>query len=137
MYHLPARNKEILFEKIRHYKEQCFPGPGGGQRLADAIGVLPQTVSYWLNGSRTPTFEQLYRLAILFRVSPLDLCGAKSSEKPNRSPAGIALLRESLNMLEHDAMQHVDRRVTAKTLNRVSALLSNGIEETNKAEKLN
>ncbi len=137
MHHLPARNKEMLFEKIRHYKEQCFPGPGGGQRLADAIGVLPQTVSYWLNGSRMPTFEQLYRLAILFRVSPLDLCGFKSSEKPNRSPAGIALLRESLNMLEHDATHNVDRRVTVKTLNRVSALLSNRIEETNETENLN
>ena len=49
----------------------------------------------------------------------------------------IALLRESLNMLEHDANHNVDRRVTAKTQNRVSALLSNGIEETNEAENLN
>ena len=58
MYALPARNKKILVRKIRHYKKLCFPGKGSGARLADEIGVPPQTVSNWLNGCRTPTSEQ-------------------------------------------------------------------------------
>ena len=129
MYALPARNRKILARKIRHHKRLCFPGKGSGVRLADEIGVSPQTISNWLNGSRTPTFEQLYLLAKTFNVSPLELCGIKEIEKTPRNAADISLLRSLLDIFEH-AMEHDDSiRSSVKAMKSINNIVFNEMEE--------
>lgn len=129
MYSLPARNKEILVRNIRRYKEQCFPGKGSGRRLAGEIGVHPQTVTQWLNGSRTPTVKQLYRLSIAFNVSPLNLCGIQDKGEPSESSSAVSMLREVLNVLENDRKNHVKSCATRKIMKEFNVIVSNGIKE--------
>jgi transcriptional regulator with XRE-family HTH domain len=125
---LPVRNKEVLIKKIHHYKKKRFPGKGGGTRLAEEIGVPPSTVSGWLNGSRTPTFGQIYLLAKAFAVSPLDLCGIRKEDKPTRNTADAALLRSLLDVLEY-AIKHPG--VVAKTIESINSIVIKEMEFMN------
>ncbi len=134
MYSLPARNKKILFKKIRQYKKRCFPGKGSGARLAEEIGVSRQTVSNWLAGNRTPTFEQLYRLAKAFNTSPFELCGIRGAGKAFQHTDDIAALRSVLDVLEHGIKHHVNPRVTAKILKSINYVAFNEIIEIKNTE---
>ena len=129
MYALPDRNKKTLIKKIRQYKKACFPGKGSGARLAEEIGVPKQTVSNWLSGRRTPTFEQLYRLSVAFNVSPLELCGIHEKAGASKSHAAFSLLRELLNVVEKDIEHNVDPRVTMKTMDSINRLILKAMEE--------
>ena len=129
MYRLSARNKAVLAKKIRHYKQLHFPGKGGGARLAAEIGVPPQTVSNWLSGTRQPTFSQLYRLAIAFNVSPLDLCGIRKDKPPQRESPEVSTLRDILAMMRDAEKSGVNPRVTAKALKDFKMLLEQVIAE--------
>ena len=129
MYALPTRNKKILAKKIHHYKKLCFPGKGSGVRLADEIGVHPRTVSNWLNGSRTPTVEQLYLLAKTFDVSPLELCGITEIGKTPRNMADIALLRNLMDMLEYSTKHDDSFRATIKAMKSINSIVFNEMEE--------
>ena len=130
MYALPARNRKILAKKIRHYKMLCFPGKGSGVRLASEIGVHPQTVSKWLNGTRTPTVEQLYLLAKTFNVSPLELCGITEIEKTPRNMADISLLRNLVDMLGYSAMHDDSSHAIAKAMKSINNIVFNEMEES-------
>jgi transcriptional regulator with XRE-family HTH domain len=126
MYSLPARNKKILIKKIRQYKKRCFPGKGSGVRLAEEIGVPPQTVSNWLAGNRTPTFEQWHLLAKAFNASPLELCGIRGLGK---SAFDISALRIILDVMEHDKNHNVNPHVTAKTMKSINNMALKEIKE--------
>ena len=128
MCSLPTRNKKILVRKIRNHKKRCFPGKGGGVRLAAEIGVPPQTVSDWLNGRRTPTFRQIYLLTKTFNVSPIELCGIREKDRPTRNAADSALLRSLLEVLEY-AIKHSD--AGAETMESVNAIAVKEMEEMN------
>ncbi|MDR1744512.1 MAG: helix-turn-helix domain-containing protein [Planctomycetota bacterium] len=130
MRSLPARNKEILIRKIRHHKKLCFPGKGGGMRLAEEIGLPPQTVSNWLSGNRTPTFGQLHLLAKAFNASPLEMCGIRGLGK---GALDISALRIVLDILEHDKNHNVNPCVTAKTLKSINLMAINEIKEMEKS----
>lgn len=115
MNHLPRRNKKVLAEKIRYYKNLHFPGKGSGQRLADEIGVAPQVISNWLSGRRLPTVMQLYHLAKVFDVSPLELCGVKSKVDSNSQFRHISMLINFLEQgkteISHTANSHIKGKI--------------------------
>ena len=131
MCSLPTRNKKILIRKIRNHKKRCFPGKGGGARLAAETGVPPQTVSDWVNGSRTPTFGQLYQLAKAFSVSPLELCGIKETDGEAGNTADAALLRSLLDVLEYTIEYAADPTVAAKMMESVNSIVTKEMEEMN------
>jgi len=129
MYRLTARQKTILTKKIRHYKNVHFPGKGGGSRLAGEVGVPPQTLSNWLSGSRRPTFIQLYRLAITFNVSPLELCGIQRDKSPLRNDADISILHDILSIMREAEKGNANPRITAKVMNDIKVLIEQAILE--------
>ncbi len=126
---LPTRNKKILLRKIRSHKKRCFPGKGGGVRLAAETGVPPQTVSDWITGSRTPTFGQLYQLAKAFNVSPLELCGIQETDGVAGNTADTALLRSLLDVLEYTIEYAAAPTVAAKTMESVNHIVIKEMEE--------
>lgn len=129
MYRLTARQKAILAKKIRHYKKLHFPGKGSGARLAEEVGVPPQTISNWLSGSRQPTFTQLYRLAIAFKISPLELCGVRKEKPPSRKDAELSILHDMLTMMRDAGKGNANPRVTAKVMNDFKLLIEQAISE--------
>lgn len=116
MNHLPERNKKALAKKIRYYKDLHFPGKGSGQRLADEVGVAPQTISNWLSGRRLPTIAQLYSLAKVFDVSPLELCGATSKNKSHSGGNHISMLAYLLNHGENSIPHTVNSNIKDKII---------------------
>lgn len=135
MYRLSTRNKAILAKKIRYYKDLHFPGKGSGIRLADEVGVPPQAISNWLNGSRQPTAIQLYRLAIAFNVSPLELCGFPKGKAPAAKSAEISILHDILTMMREAKKRNANPHITAKAMNEFNSLLEHGIAEILKRKK--
>lgn len=125
MYRLPIRNRKALVKNIRYYKKLHFPGKGSGMRLADEAGVLPQTISNWLKGTRFPTFEQLYRLAKVFDVSPLALCGMHEDDGYSRKTAHIAILRSVLECQKNALECDVNPHVIEKFLTEIKCLVEN------------
>lgn len=129
MYRLSARQKAVLAKKIRHYKELHFPGKGSGARLAMEIGVPPQTVSNWLSGSRQPTPPQLYRLAVAFKVSPLELCGFRKEKAPPPKAAEASILHDMATMMRDSGKGGANTRVTAKALRDFKDFLEEALAE--------
>lgn len=125
MIHLPQRNKIILIENIRRHKMKNFPGKGSGIRLAEEIGVTPQTISNWLNGSRLPTMSQMYCLAKAFDVSPLELCGMRKKYSEHPKTEHISILIKLLRRCEKDILQNVNPRIIHKFLLEIKDLIKN------------
>ncbi len=75
----------------------------------------------------------MYRLAVAFGVSPLELCGIPE-EEPQGS-AAVYLLRELLNVLEYHRKNHVNPRVTLKEMNAINTIISKVIEGIEKIRK--
>ncbi|MCD8349182.1 MAG: helix-turn-helix transcriptional regulator [Planctomycetaceae bacterium] len=73
-----------MAENIRSCRDKQFPERGGNNRLAKAIGVSPQTLSQWINGSRMPPIEKLQALVTVFGISIQALCGLPEAAKPPR-----------------------------------------------------
>lgn len=130
MLYLPARNRKILLKNIHHYKKMHFPGKGSGLRLADEVGVAPQTVSNWLSGRRIPTFHQLYRLAKTFNISPLKLCGIKERSEYFRNSAHILILRALLEYQEDAIKGGANPHVIANFLTEIKELLNKELDDT-------
>lgn len=128
MYRLPARNRNALIKNIRRFKELHFPGKGSGIRFADEAGVSPQTVSNWLGGRRVPTFMQLYRLAKVFGVSPLELCGLRGERAYSRNTAHISILHSLLECQEDAIKCGVNPHVTENFLTEIKDLINKELE---------
>lgn len=129
MYHLPASNKKMLTKNINRHKKMNFHGKGANARLAAEIGVAPQTVSNWLNGSRLPTMSQLYELSKVFNVSPLKLCGLKEGCEYNTKTAHLILLEIMLNYRKTTIELNVNPRVVLKTLTKFKELVIKELDE--------
>ncbi len=129
MYRLPARNRKALVKNIRHYKNLHFPGKGSGLRLADEVGVPPQAISNWLKGTRLPTFMQLYRLAKVFDVSPLELCGIHEEGGYSRKTAHVAILHSVLTYHKYALECDVNPHVIVKFLTEIKCLIENELED--------
>lgn len=126
MYRLSAHQKTILIKKIKYYKKLHFPGRGSGARLAEEIGVPPQTVSNWLSGSRQPTPMQLYRLAIAFNVSPFELCGFRQEKTKS---VELSLLEGILIMMRGAKKGNVNPRVTQRRMNEIKSFIEKALPE--------
>ncbi len=129
MLKIPQQCKSTLAGKIRRYKGECFPGKGGGVRLAEEIGVTPQSISNWISGSRLPTMNQLYRLAKAFDVSPLELCGIRSRRATNPKTMHITVLQKLLQYCEKDIDNNANTRITRKFLLSVICIINNDLYE--------
>lgn len=123
MHHLPERNKKILIQKIRYYKDLHFPGKGSGMRLADEVGVTPQAISNWLSGKRLPTATQLYRLAKVFDVSPLELCVGRSKNASSKELDHIETLFSLLNQCENLFSCTANLHIREKKLSEIKHIL--------------
>lgn len=67
-----------------------------GERLAEELGVRPQTVSAWRNGEYMPEAERIQKIAAILMVTPEALAGNPSAvyERYNPDPV-VALLMEA------------------------------------------
>ena len=129
MHRLPQRKKIILVESIRRHKRKCFPGIGSGIRLAEEVGVTPQTVSNWLNGSRLPTMSQMYRLAKAFNVSPLELCGIRRKDTRPSQVMHLTVLQNLLQLCEKSIVRGDNPHITRKLLLSFKGLIQNDLCE--------
>ena len=127
MHLLPEYNRNILIKNIRYYKDLQFPGRGSGVRLAEEIGVPPQTVSNWLNGKRLPTFSQLWSLSQAFGVSPLELCGIRRSRNM-RKATPISVFTALLKRHEELAKRHADPRIRQKFMKKIKNMIGKELE---------
>lgn len=75
MSKLTQREKKSVVRNIKLYKKRLYPERGGGNRLANELGISPQLLSQWVKGTRTPTLEKLIVLADVFNISIQELCG--------------------------------------------------------------
>ena len=66
---IPEDLRKIIAANIRAEREKKFPGRGGCQKCAEALGVSPQQWSPWENGTRTPDEMRLRRIADFFGVT--------------------------------------------------------------------
>ncbi len=66
---IPDDLRKIIAANIRAERVKKFPGRGGCQKCAEALGVSPQQWSPWENGSRTPDEMRLQRIADFFGVT--------------------------------------------------------------------
>ena len=123
MYHLPPKNKRILTKNIRRYKNLLFKGKGSGARLAEEVGVPPQTLSNWLNGKRHPTLQQLYRLSVAFNVNPMELCGIRDDTKYSRKTAHVALILAIMNQYKDALECNVNPHVIKKILSEIKSIM--------------
>ncbi len=91
MGRIPDELRKIIAANIRAERMKKFPGRGGCQKCAEAIGVSPQQWSPWEHGTRTPDEMRLRQLADLFGVTVEHMrCDHASSDNtPNTrtSPA--------------------------------------------------
>ena len=54
----------IIAERLRELK-----GAMSGNEFADSIGIPPQTVGFWLRGARSPSAENVARIARKWHIS--------------------------------------------------------------------
>lgn len=59
------------------------------KELAAAVGVHPNVVSYWCNGSRTPNAEQIVSIAREFGVTTDYVLGFSDVETPNQDVQAV------------------------------------------------
>lgn len=102
-----------------------FPGKGSGMRLADEVGVAPQMISNWLSGKRLPTTMQLYRLAKVFDVSPLELCGVNVKSTPSKEPSHIEILFSLFNQCENLFSRTDNLHIRDKKLREIKSIMLN------------
>lgn len=128
MYHLPAKNRRILIKNIRRYKDLLFRGKGSGARLAEEVGVAPQTVSNWLKGKRHPTLRQLYQLSIAFNVGPMELCGIRDDAEYCRETAHVVLMLALLNQYKSALECNVNRRVIKRIFSELNNIMERELD---------
>lgn len=126
MVHFSAKQKRNLAKKLRTLKDKTYPERGGGKELAARLGISPQLLSNWLNGSRTPSLLHLGRLARIFDVSVQELCSLPQTK--HRLSAweiiiDLTKLREQSR--RKVAMSHTDR----KRLEELNMLISNELQK--------
>ncbi len=129
MLRLPQHSKSIFAKKIRHYKGKCFPGKGGGVRLAEEIGATPQSISNWIHGSKLPSMSQMYSLAKAFDVSPLELCGMRRKRTLKTGMPHIAVFQKLLQYCENENTRGGNPRVTRDFLLSIIGILDNELCE--------
>ena len=127
MRYLSMRSKQELAKRIGRFKKMQFPDKGGGVRLADELGVSPQVVSSWINGKRLPTLIQLYHLAKVFDVSPLELCGMKRKNKLSRQLSHISVLSLLMEQYLHMTKCNVSLCVKSKIIKAIKLIVVNEI----------
>jgi Zn-dependent peptidase ImmA (M78 family)/DNA-binding XRE family transcriptional regulator len=54
------------------------------ERVSQAIGVPREVISFWENGSRSPSLKQLQGLAVLYNTSPAELLGEEDATEEER-----------------------------------------------------
>ena len=69
MSRIPDELRRIIAENIHAERLKKFPGRGGCQKCAHALGVSPQQWSPWETGTRTPDEFHLQRIAEFFGVT--------------------------------------------------------------------
>lgn len=130
MFYLPAKNKKILTKNIQQYKKLHFSGKGSGVRLAEEVGVAPQTVSNWLSGRRLPTLTQIFRLAKEFEISPLKLCGVRDKYVYSRQFAHLTIFHTIIRYQEHMLNCNANHHITKKFLYELKFILKEELGKT-------
>ncbi len=62
------------------------------KELAEYVGVLPNVISYWLSGERTPTTEQLVKIAVYCNTSCDYLLGLSETSTLDSGLSAFALI---------------------------------------------
>lgn len=107
-------NKNIIGNRIN----SALTNSGKKQKeLAAVLGVTDNTVSYYVNGKRTPSIDHIIVMTSFFDVSSDYLLGI--SDIPNTTVEGCkAYIEGERKLLE------IDRMRTAKQLEEISVYLS-------------
>jgi transcriptional regulator with XRE-family HTH domain len=97
---------EFIGSRIRELREQYNGGQGlSQQKLADALGVAPNTISRWETATYRPTVEDLDKMARFFGVSILDFF--PKEEQPQE--AKLAALLRTAKQLKPDDLDELRR----------------------------
>lgn len=101
--------------------------PSTGERttqkmLANAVGIRPQTISLYLNGTTQPNAEHLYKIARYFNVSVDFLLSGVSSDNASINKT-LGLSEATINMLE--MVNNMDRTSQKPIMPLINNLLSN------------
>lgn len=90
--------------------------------LAEAVGIRPQTISLYLDGSTQPNADNLYKIARYFDVSVDFLLSGVSSENESIHET-LGLSEAAINMLE--TFNKIDRTSQTPIMPLINDLLSN------------
>lgn len=91
---------EFVASCIRDLREQYNGGKGlSQQKLAEAIGVAPNTISRWETATYRPTVEDLDKIARFFGVSILEFFPKEEAPKEEKL---AALLRAAKQLKPED-----------------------------------
>ncbi len=64
---VPNERDFIISYHIKELREIKFPGRGGGQKCAEAMGVAVPQYYHWENATRTPRVKSLAKIAEFFK----------------------------------------------------------------------
>lgn len=104
---------------------RCHPETGEKttqKALAEAVGIRPQTISLYLDGSTQPNADNLFKIARYFNVSVDFLLSGVSSENKAIHEA-LGLSEAAINMLE--MVNKMDRTSQMPIMPLINDLLSN------------
>src|SRR5260370_31397009 len=85
--------------KIREFRTEFGGGGISQEKLADKIGVAPNTISRWETAIYNPTLADLEKLARLFGRSVLEFL---PRDEPSQDETLTALLRAARELDPHD-----------------------------------
>lgn len=63
---MPNERDFIISYHIKELREAKYPGRGGGQKCANAMGVSTPQYYHWENATRTPRLKNLDKVAVFF-----------------------------------------------------------------------
>lgn len=126
MIQFTAKQKKQFARNLRALKDKAFPHRGGGKQIAAMLGVSPQLLSNWINGSRVPSALHLAKLAKIFNVSLQELCALpKAKQRQSAWKAITDLTRLQEQARRKDGNKHLNKT----RLHTLNNLINNMLEE--------
>lgn len=124
-----AKQRRKLGQTIRDHKEKKFPGRGGGNRLAQELGIRPQLLSQWIGGVKEPTMLQLYALAKAFGISIQELCAMPKIKKSKGKVTGLDMVSEITDLYKLAHINKISAQRERRFLTTIKSMISNELDD--------
>lgn len=129
MGNFSASQRRKLGQTIRDYKEKNFPGKGGGNRLAQRLGIRPQLLSQWIGGSKEPTILQLHSLAKTFGISIQELCAMPKIRKTKSNVTGLEMVSEITDLYKSARTKGINPKRERQIMTTIKSLISSELND--------